>query len=721
MAIGPGMDCGALAKAWRDYATSRRWQRGTLVWRADSLASTPGEPATVRRAMALNAVLAHCPLTVMPGELLVGLGNLGRWVADGTFTSERLTAAQAVVNAFGERDFQSHANHHAADYATLLRLGFGGLRRQIRASQPRQDAKGRVFLESMRLALDGASAHLRRWSQRLGLAAQEFPDQGALLRQQAAMLARLADEPPTTFWEALQLVFSYHCMMQLDDRGAMAFGRMDQYLYPFFQADLQAGRLTAADAQALLDHLFAKITIDEDVQNITLAGTRPADGADGTTELSYLILEACRRVGRPGGNCTARIHAGTPEAFLVKCAEVIRTGIGYPAMTNETLIVKGLLEHGYPLEDARDYCCVGCIETQIQGRQGPWADGRANPLYCLNLALFRGLDILTGKQAGPDTGEPSDFEGFYQAFIAQAHLQIRQLIAQADARQRRHFAHAEDFTAPLLSALVADCIDRGRDVNDGGARYPGCYGFGSMGIASIADSLAAVRQFVYEEHRFALDQLREMLRADFAGFEPERQLLLRGAPKFGNAIEAVDALAARVVTDLAAEYRRHRTPEGGHYFMLMGSNVQNIAAGREIGATPDGRKARTPLSDASSPTFGRDVLGPTAAIRSIGRLPYHLAAGGNVVNMKLDPACLRGEAGLRRLAALVRTCFDLGGQELQFNTTDSAVLRAAMDRPEGYESLVVRVSGFSATYVRLDRSVQQDILSRTEHRLGGSA
>jgi len=642
-------------------------------------------------------------------------------VAEGTYAEDRLAAAQGIVGGFGERDFQSHANHHAADYGTLLRLGFGGLRRQVEASQPRQDAKGRVFLDSVRLALDGASAHLRRWSACLATTAQEFPAQGRLLHAQAVMMGRLADEPPASFWEALQLVYSYHCMMQLDDRAAMALGRLDQYLYPFYRADLDAGRLTTAEAQALLDHLFAKITLDEDVQNIVVGGTRPEDGTDATNELSYHILEACRRVGRPGGNCTARVHPGTPEAFLVKCAEVIRTGIGYPAVTNETLIIRGLVEHGYPLEDARDYCCVGCIETQIQGKQGPWADGRANPLQALNLALFRGVDSLTGRRVGPDTGEPLTFEAFYQAFITHAHRQIRQLIAEADARQRPHFERAEEFTSPLLSALTADCIERGRDVNDGGARYPGCYGFGSMGIASIADSLAAVRQFVYEEKRLSLDQLRAMLRADFAGFEPERQLLLRGAPKFGNDIEAVDALAARAVADLAAEYRRQRTPEGGHYFMLMGSNVQNIAGGRELGATPDGRRALTPISDASSPTFGRDVHGPTAALRSIGRLPYHLAVGGNVVNMKLDPVTLAGEAGLRRLAALIRTCFDLGGQELQFNTTDSRVLREAMDQPEHYESLVVRVSGFSATYVRLDRSVQNDILSRTEHRLDGNA
>jgi formate C-acetyltransferase len=718
MSMAGSLDHAGVARAWREYATSRRWQRGTLVWRADSLLATQGEPMTRRRAAALNAVLAHGPLPVMPGELLVGIGNLGRWVAEGTYSAERLSAAQAVVNGVGERNFHSHANHHAADYATLLRLGFGGLRGEVRASLPRQDAKGRVFLESVLVALDGASDHLRRWAHRLSLAAQEFPAQGPLLRRQTAMLERLADDAPATFWEALQLAYLYHCMMQLDDRGAMAFGRLDQYLYPFYRADLEAGRLTAEDAQALLDHLFAKITLDEDVQNIALAGTRPEDGTDATNPLSFHILEACKRVGRPGGNCTARLHAGTPDAFIEKCAEVIRTGIGYPAVTNETLIIQGLVEHGYPLEDARDYCCVGCIETQIQGKQGPWADGRANPLHALNLALFRGVDSLSGKQVGPDTGEPASFEDFYQAFIGHAHLQIRQLIAAADRGQRPHFERAEDFTAPLLSALVSDCIARGRDVNDGGARYPGCFGFGSMGIASIADSLAAVRQFVYEERRFTLAELRTMLRADFAGFEAERLLLLRGAPKFGNDIEAVDGLATRVVVDLAAEYRRHRTPEGGHYFMLMGSNTQNITGGREVGATPDGRKAGTPISDASSPTFGRDVHGPTAAIRSIGRIPYHLAVGGNVVNMKLDPASIEGDAGRRRLAALIRTCFELGGQELQFNTTDSGVLRDAMAKPEDYGSLVVRVSGFSATYVHLDRSVQQDILSRTEHQLG---
>ncbi|MDX9979032.1 MAG: pyruvate formate lyase family protein [Lentisphaeria bacterium] len=705
----------ALSSAQRSFVSGPR-QQGTWVWRADSFRASEGQPMTVRRALALNAVLEHAPLQHTPGELLVGTGFPARLVPADTFPTERIEAAKALVQGIGERNFHSHANHHASDYPKLLRLGFGGLIAEVDAALPRQDAKGQTFLQSVRVALVGASAFCLRWAAALREAATgEFAELHAF---QAGLLERLALDPPASFWEALQLTYLFHSLTQLDDRGAMAFGRLDQYLQPFHAADLAAGRLTREDAQDLLDHFFAKITITEDVQNITLAGTRPSDGSDASSELTLQILEACKRVGRPGGNCTVRVHPGTPQRVLEACAEVIRTGIGYPALANEAPIIEGLVEHGYTPEDARDYCCVGCIETQIPGKQAPWADGRANPLYMLNLALFRGQDSLTGKQIVPDPGEPASFAEFYQLFLHLAQQQIRDLVAVADRQQRAHFERREEFTSPLLSALVDDCIARGRDMNDGGARYPGCFGFASMGIASLADSLAAIRQLVYEERRFTLDHLRTMLHADFAGFEAEREILLRAVPKFGNDEDAVDLLAAAVVTDLAAEYSRHRTPEGGHYFMLLGANVQNISAGREVGATPDGRRAREPLSDAASPTFGRDLQGPTAAIRSTAKLPYRLCVGGNVVNMKLDPACLEGREGCARLAALVRASFALGGQELQFNTTGAKILRAARENPADHRHLVVRVSGFSATYVNLDPAVQNDILARTEHRLG---
>ena len=237
-----------------------------------------------------------------------------------------------------------------------------------------------------------------------------------------------------------------------------------------------------------------------------------------------------------------------------------------------------------------------------------------------------------------------------------------------------------------------------------------------MGIGVTADALMAVRKFVYDKRRFTLDQLRRMLDADFAGFETERLVLLKGAPKYGNDDDTVDAIAVRVTRDFGEECLRYRNPLGGRYWALMAANVQNIAAGLEVGATPDGRRARQPLSDAASPTFGRDLQGPTAAARSVAKLPYHLCPGGNVVNMKLHPSALEGDAGLDALAALIRGCFDMGGIELQFNTVDREVLRLAIERPREHENLVVRVSGFSAHYVSLDRAVQEDILTRTEHR-----
>jgi len=702
-----------LSAAQRVFVSGPR-QQGTWAWRADSFRATVGEPMTVRRALALNAVLDHAPLQHTPGELLAGTGFPGRFVPAGTIADDKLAADMALVREIGERTFHSHANHHASDYPKLMRLGFGGLIEEVEQSLPRQDEKGQTFLRSVRLALAGASGFCLRWATELRQAAGPFAELHAF---QAGMLERLAVDPPASFWEALQLTYLFHCLTQLDDRGAMAFGRLDQYLRPFYEADLAAGRLTREDIQDLLDHFFAKITITEDVQNITLAGTRPSDGEDASSDLTLHILEACKRVGRPGGNCTVRVHPGSPQRLLEACADVIRTGIGYPAMANEEPIIRGLVEHGYAPEDARDYCCVGCIETQIPGQQAPWADGRANPLYMLNLALFHGQDSLTGQQVVPDSGDPDTFAAFYQLFLDLARQQIRGLVAAADRQQRLHFDRREDFASPLLSALVGDCIVRGRDMNDGGARYPGCFGFASMGIGSVADSLAAIRQLVYGEQRFTLDQLRTILQADFAGYGNEREVLLRTVAKFGNDRDEVDQLAVQVVHDLADEYDRHRTPEGGHYFMLMGANVQNISAGREVGATPDGRRAREPLSDAASPTFGRDLLGPTAAIRSTAKLPYHRCVGGNVVNLKLDPACLAGREGCARLAALIRADFALGGQELQFNTTGAHTLRAAIESPDDYRNLVVRVSGFSATYVNLDTAVQQDILARTEHRL----
>ncbi len=350
-----------------------------------------------------------------------------------------------------------------------------------------------------------------------------------------------------------------------------------------------------------------------------------------------MILEACKRVGRPGGNVTARIHAGTPQAFLLKCAEVMRTGIGYPAVVNDEVLVPALLDQGYPLEDARDYCFVGCIETFIPGRMAPWADSRFNLLACVNLVVFAGLDSLTGQRIGPDTGEPATWDAFREAFLVQMRDRLREHIQRLDAYSQPFQDRAAEFASPLLSALTADCIDRGLDLNDGGRRYPANHGVAAMGIGVTADALAAVKRLVYEEKAFTLEQLRAMLLANFEGYEPQRRQLLRRAPKYGNNDPEVDAIAVEVTRAVGQECLTYRTPQGGRYWALMAANVQNVSAGLEVGASPDGRLSRQPLSDAASPTFGRDTHGPTAAIHSVANLPYRCCPGGNVINMKPAP------------------------------------------------------------------------------------
>lgn len=681
-------------------------------WREDSFRQSEGQPMTLRRAAALNAVLDQCELPILPGELLLGSG-IGRRVSSGE--QAELDAAYAYLAPIGSRSFLTGFDHAAPDYPTLLHLGICEVAAQAQDVLLQQTAAKRLlFLSSVLVALDGAAHFIRRWADAAELQAQASPDWAELLTTQASMLRRLASEPPQTFWEAMQLVLLVHNMYQLDERYAMALGRLDQYLYPFYQADLAAGRLTPEEAQTLLDHLFAKLASGWDIQNIALGGV-DAEGNDATNEVSFMCLEAVKRIGQPGGNVTARINKNTPEAFLHKCGEAIRTGIGFPALFNDEEQIPALVAQGYPLEDARNYCFVGCIEIYIPGKSAPWSDSRFNLLRCVNLALRDGWDDITGAQAGPHTGEPQSWDEFYSAFRTQMRTGIHRHVEELNAIMQQDDDRADELTSPLLSAFFADCIARGLDLCAGGAVYPANHGIAGMGIGSTADALMAVKRFVYDQPHFTLAEMRQMLEANFAGYETARRLLMKGAPKYGNDDEDVDTLAVQAARDFAEEVLSYHTPRGGQYWGLLAANVQNVSSGREVGATPDGRLALQPLSDAASPTFGRDENGPTAVVRSIAKIDYRLVPGGNVVNMKFHPSALAGEEGLVGLAALVRTCFALGGIQLQFNTTDRDMLRQAMTHPEDYRHLVVRVSGFSSYFTTLERAVQEDILARTEH------
>jgi pyruvate-formate lyase len=328
------------------------------------------------------------------------------------------------------------------------------------------------------------------------------------------------------------------------------------------------------------------------------------DGQDATNQLSYLCLEATRLVQSPHTNLSARFHDDTPEAFHRACFEVIRTGIGFPAVFNDHVLLAGLEEIGIPAPVARDYCMVGCIETMLPGRQPAWSDSRFNtPLY-----LLKALDQVAAE------GSPS-----YDRVVAQFRLElacaIREHVEMINAYIIRF--PPDQFPDPFLSAVTRDCIARARDVNNGGAQFPRFHGIAVMGLATLADSLAAVKKLVFDEGRVSLTDLMAALKNDFAGAEPLRQALLNRAPKYGNDDPYVDQIAAQIVLWTSEECLKHTVVGGGRFVSAMAANVQNISAGREVGATPDGRRAFTPLSDAASPYFGRDLHGPTAFLRSV--------------------------------------------------------------------------------------------------------
>lgn len=707
----------AVWRAGLAYQDAHSFPMGA-IWRAHAFRATEGQSMGLRRANALNAVLGNAPTPITPGELILGNGH-SRFTADGDH--DELMRAQNYLAPLAGRHFGTHADHAAPGYSALLEHGVTGLEAEVRTALAGlpfgEHGDRRLFLESLACAMAGFKTYLGRWATAAGSAAAECPEYSVLLTDQAADLQELRSARPRTLRQAVQLVFLMHTAYQMDDRYAMALGRADQYLYPFYQADIETGRIDEAGALALMEHLFAKLAHRGDIQNVCVGGLT-SEGDDATNDLSVLIVDACRAVARPGGNLTARIHKGTPKRFLEACVRCIRTGSGFPAIYNDDLQVPALIARGYAPSHARDYCFVGCIEAHIPGAQAPWADSRFNLLRCVDLALRGGIDGMTGDRLGPYTAVPATWDDLWQATLVQMRHGLDQHTAWVADMEQSAADQATDLTSPLLSVLTADCIGRGRDINDGGAIYPANHGVAGMGIGSAADTLSAIRHCVFDKGMFTIADIVRMLDSNFEGYGVERKALL-AAPKYGNDDESVDGCAAALAAEFGSYLLARELPGGGQFWGLMAANVQNVSAGREVGASADGRLSGEPLSDAASPSFGRDRSGPTAVARSVARLPYRLAPGGNVVNMKFHPTAIEGQAGSDALIALIRTCFELGGAQLQFNTVGAEMLRTAMADPERHGDLVVRVSGFSAYFTRLERAVQEDVLARTEHYLGG--
>ena len=620
----------------------------------------------------------------------------------------------------------------------LLKKGFKGIaetaRTDLAALDPAQpEAFEEIrFLESVITVCEAAKLFAERYATEAErLAATASPKRAAELLMIAAVCRRVPWEPPATFHEALQAVWFSQVMLNLEENAAsVSPGRLDYYLYPLLQADIDAGRMTKDDAQELIECLWIKMSgmtwlLNANCAqyfagympfaNVNVGGTA-LDGTDATNDLSYMMVQATMDLRLSQPSLSVFIHEGTPPEFLRHVCRLISLGTGHPALFNQELTVQMLRDKGISEDDARHYCMGGCVEPGVHGRLSQWSDGgHYNFGAAVQFALDNGRSWVDGRQLGVPTGEPealATFDDFKEAVRAQLRLFMREIAIANLVAQK---AHAAFLPKPLSSSLMAGCVESATDIIHGGARYNAGPAFIGTGIADLADSLAAVKKLVYDDCALTLPELTQILRKDFDGAESVRQMFINRAPKYGNDRDKVDQFA-REFTDYAADLlTAYRGNTGGQIINGLYPVTSHIPHGKVVGALPSGRKAWAPLADGCSPYQGYDTSGPTAGMRSVAKIDHGKHTAGTLLNMKLNPELVSDERGLDNLAALIRSFFEMGGFHVQFNVLSGDTLRAAQQDPESYKGLIVRVAGYSAYFGDLCKEIQDDIIARTEH------
>jgi formate C-acetyltransferase len=560
-------------------------------------------------------------------------------------------------------------------------------------------------------------------------AAEPEPGRRAELLRIADACRRVPADAPRDFHEALQAYWFCHLatVTELNGWDAMNPGRLDQHLLPFYERLLAAGG-TREQAMELLECFWIKfnnhpappkigVTAAEsgtynDFTNINIGGLT-VDGGDGVNPVSYLLLEVTEEMHLLQPQSNVQLSRRNPESFLHAACRVIRRGYGYPALFNADAVVQELVRAGKTLEDARQGGTSGCVETGCFGKEAYILTGYLNTPKILELALNDGVDPRTGTRIGPATGDPRSFRSFedlYAAFAAQLHHVVDVKVAGNALIER---LYAREAPAPFLSVLIDDCIARGRDYNDGGARYNTSY-IQCVGIGTVTDCLSAIGTHVYERGSVSMDDLVTALAADFRDREPLRQTLANRTPRYGNDDDAADDLMRRVFESLFQEIDGRPNGRGGRYHVDMLPTTCHIYFGSVLGASADGRRAGSPVSEGISPVQGADRRGPTAVFKSAAKMD-HLRTGGTLLNQRFTSTILAGDEGIEKLAHLVRTYFRLGGHHVQFNVVDTPTLRRAQRDPESHRGLLVRVAGYSDFFCDLGRELQEEIITRTAH------
>jgi formate C-acetyltransferase len=696
------------------------------IWQ-ESLAQTEGEPQVLRDAKALAHYYRHQDVTIRPGELIVG-------APPGLVTDEDVITPAV----FGRRTWEppegywpvpeeTHAfwragmlspagNHTTLDYETVFAVGFRGLIERIEERVRRllpDETEARHFLDALRLIAEGFIDLSNRYADEAERLAAIEPEaaRAAELRTIAANCRRVPAQPPRTFWEACQCAwFSFFFLPD-------APGRVDQYLCPAYHAEVEAGTFDRDLAKELLCCLWVKYfesvgaTSGVSAHNhLTLGGMRP-DGADGSSEVTTLCLEVVEELELLRPQVGVRWHRDLPDDVLRQAVRALRSGTGSPDFCSDEQIVPALVNVGVAVEDARDFSLSGCHEVIVTGKaQMGSVEGFVNMPKILLMALGLEPDL----QSGVDLAGIRTFEDLWQRLEASMDLVAEAAHLSAVGRDQ---AAAEAPGGNLAASLVVqDCIERCQGYTQGGARYNFC-NWDIIGTANLVDSLVALRRLVFEEREVTLPEFARVLADDWEGHELLRQRIRSEFPHFGNEEPETDALLGRCIERFDAILKRRTPYRGGVYILgtTAGGENMHIEFGRITGATPDGRRAGEPVADSIGAAQGRDRSGVTGLLNSVASLPHRLLPTATTLNVKLDPQLLDRESGVEAVAALIRSHFLAGGQQLQLTFVNREMLLDAKARPDLYRNLMVRVAGYSAPFTSLWEDMQDEIIARTEH------
>ena len=800
----------------------------------ESYKQTENEPMITRRGKAFAHILDNIPIIIRDEELIVGSTTIAprgcqtypefsyEWleaefetlatrVADPFYISDETkktlkevnkywkgkTTSELAISYMDPRAYQAFLHemyttgnyffngvgHITVNYPKVIKYGYRSIIKEAEEAKAKlqfsdNDYPTRIaFLDAVIMSLEAVIRYAHRYSELAKKMANETSD--SKRRQELLEIARITAKVPEfgaeSFQEACQSFWFVQQLLQLESSGhSISPGRFDQYMYPYFEKDLEKGAITREYAQELLDCVWVKLNdlnkcrdcVSAEgfagyslFQNLIVGG-QDVNGIDATNDLSFMCITATEHVFLPQPSFSIRVWNGSPHSLLIRAAELTRTGIGFPAYYNDEVIIPQLISRGLTVQDARDYNIIGCVEPQKAFKTEGWHDAAFfNMCRPLELVFSNGVD--KGVQIGPRTGDVSTFdtfEKFYKAYQTQINFFIQCLVNSINAID---YAHRERCPLPFESSMVEDCIGRGKALQEGGAIYnfSGPQGFG---VANMADAMWAIKTLVYEQKKYTIEFYKEAIDNNYGEemdhhhaekltkkilqkladsgknvskediikvfnmvrenkSSPEKKAAyaklkadIEALPKYGNDIEEIDNFAREMTYSYTRPMDQYRNPRGGIFQAGLYPVSANVLLGSQTGPTPDARLGYTPVADGVSPAAGRDVNGPTAACNSVSHLDHFIASNGTLFNMKFHPTALAGVQGLENFVSLVQGYFDRKGTHMQFNVVSRETLRDAQAHPEKYKGLVVRVAGYSALFTTLSRALQDDIINRTE-------